>query len=123
MASKMRRAAAFTALWKALVANREGPSIGMRLAALPRMLWQTLLGRYDGGARVLMMLGGALYVVSPIDLLPEALLLVPGLLDDAFVIAWLAGAILSETERFLKWEDFRTGRVVVDGDVIDGDIA
>jgi len=99
------------------VANREGPSIGTRLAALPRMVWQTLMGRYDGGARVLMILGGALYVVSPIDLLPEALLLLPGLLDDAFIIAWLAGAILSETERFLKWEDARVPRVVIDGDV------
>lgn len=117
MASTMRRAAAFTALWKALVANREGPSVSTRLLALPRMVWQTLLGRYDGGARVLLMLGGALYIVSPIDILPEALLLVPGLLDDAFIIAWLAGAILSETERFLRWEDAREPRVVIDGDV------
>jgi len=58
MAGKMRRAAAFTALWKALVANREGPSFGTRLAAFPRLVWQSLVGRYDGGARVLMMLGG-----------------------------------------------------------------
>ena len=117
MASTMRRAAAFTALWKALVSNREGPSIGARMAALPRMVWQTLIGRYDGAARVLLMLGGALYLVSPIDLLPEAFLLVPGLLDDAFIIAWLAGAILAETERFLRWEDARVPRVVVDGEV------
>jgi uncharacterized membrane protein YkvA (DUF1232 family) len=117
MASTMRRAAAFTALWKAMVSHRDGPSIGTRMAALPRMFWQTLTGRYDGGARVLMILGGTLYVVSPIDLLPEALLLVPGLLDDALVITWLAGAVLSETERFLKWEDARVRRVVIDGDV------
>jgi uncharacterized membrane protein YkvA (DUF1232 family) len=117
MASTMRRAAAFTALWKALVSNREGPSVGTRMAAVPRMMWQTLMGRYDGGARVLLMLGGAIYLVSPIDILPEALLLLPGLLDDAFVIAWLAGAILSETDRFLRWEDARVPRVVIDGDV------
>jgi len=116
MASTMRRAAAFTALWKALVSNREGPSIGTRVAALPRMFWQTLRGRYDGGTRVMMILGGAFYVVSPIDLIPDVLL-VPGLLDDALVITWLAGAVLSETERFLKWEDARVPRVVIDGDV------
>jgi uncharacterized membrane protein YkvA (DUF1232 family) len=113
----MRRAAAFTALWKALVSHRDGPSIGQRLAALPRMAWQTLMGRYDGGARLLMILAGVVYVASPVDLLPEAFLLVPGLLDDAVIIAWLAGAVLSETDRFLKWEDARMGRVVIDGEV------
>jgi uncharacterized membrane protein YkvA (DUF1232 family) len=117
MASTTRRVAAFTALWKALLANREGPSIGTRMAAVPRLIWQTLLGRYDGAARLFMILGGIVYVASPIDLLPEALLLIPGLLDDAFIFAWLVGAILSETERFLKWEDARVPRVVIDGDV------
>jgi len=117
MAGKMRRAAAFTALWKALVANREGPSFGTRLAAFPRLVWQSLVGRYDGGARVLMMLGGVAYFASPIDLIPEALLLIPGLIDDAFIVAWVVGAFLSETERFLAWEDARVPRVVIDGDV------
>jgi len=117
MAGKMRRAAAFTALWKALVANREGPSIGTRLVAMPRLVWQSLVGRYDGGARVLLMMAGMVYIASPIDLIPEALLLLPGLIDDAFVVAWLVGAFLSETERFLKWEDARVPRVVIDGDV------
>jgi uncharacterized membrane protein YkvA (DUF1232 family) len=121
MAGKMRRAAAFTALWKAMVASG-GPSVGARFSAVPRMVWQTLMGRYDGGARVLMMLAGTVYVVSPIDLIPEALLLVPGLIDDAFIIAWLVGAFLSETDRFLKWEDGRFTQVVVDADVIDGDV-
>jgi uncharacterized membrane protein YkvA (DUF1232 family) len=102
-------------LWKAFVASG-GPTFGTRLAALPRMVWQTLMGRYDGGARLLMILGGAIYVVSPIDLLPEALLLIPGLLDDAFVIAWLVGAVISETDRFLSWEGRPTG-AVIDGDV------
>jgi uncharacterized membrane protein YkvA (DUF1232 family) len=116
MASTMRRAAAFTALWRALV-SQGGPTLGGRMAAVPRMVWQTLTGRYDGGARLLMMLGGAIYVASPIDLLPEALLLVPGLLDDAMIITWLAGALISETDRFLKWEDARIRHVVIDGDL------
>jgi uncharacterized membrane protein YkvA (DUF1232 family) len=58
-----------------------------------------------------------IYVASPLDLLPEALLLVPGLLDDAFIITWLAGALISETDRFLKWDHVRTGGVVIDGDL------
>ena len=42
--------------------------------------------------------------MSPIDLVPEAFLLLLGLVDDAAVAVWLAGAVLSETERFLIWE-------------------
>ncbi|HEX6683180.1 MAG TPA: YkvA family protein [Candidatus Limnocylindrales bacterium] len=116
MASNMRRAAAFTALWRALVSHREGPSIGTRLGAVPRMVWQSLKGRYDGGARIMLMLGGAFYLVSPIDLIPD-FLIIPGLIDDVLIITWVAGAFLSETERFLKWEDSRIPRVVIDGDM------
>jgi uncharacterized membrane protein YkvA (DUF1232 family) len=46
-------------------------------------------------------------VVSPVDFIPEAALLVVGLADDAVMIAWLAGSVLSETERFLEWEKAR----------------
>ena len=52
------------------------------------------------------------YVISPIDLIPEAFLLVLGLADDAVMIAWLAGTVLSETERFLEWEKQRDRLVV-----------
>ena len=30
-----------------------------------------------------------------------------GLADDAVMIAWLAGSVLSETQRFLEWEEAR----------------
>jgi uncharacterized membrane protein YkvA (DUF1232 family) len=44
------------------------------------------------------------YVLSPIDVIPEALLAVLGLAEDAFVSVWLLGSFLDETERFLIWE-------------------
>ena len=44
------------------------------------------------------------YLVSPIDLVPEAFLALLGLTDDAVVALWLGGAFLAETERFLEWE-------------------
>ncbi len=109
MATRLRRTAAFTALWRALTAgHRGGPSVGRRLAALPRMIKASLTGRYDGGGRLAMMAAGLLYVVSPIDFVPEAFLLLLGLADDAVVVTWLAGAVLSETERFLEWERQRS---------------
>lgn len=80
------------------------PGLGRRLAALPRMAWASIRGRYDGGFRLFLMAGAAVYIVSPIDLLPELFLGVFGLIDDAFVVTWLVGALLSETERFLEWE-------------------
>jgi uncharacterized membrane protein YkvA (DUF1232 family) len=114
MAKTLKRAAAFTALAKALTAGaRGGPSISKRLAALPRMLAATARGQYDGGLRVAMMAAATAYVISPIDVIPEAFLLIVGLADDAVMITWLAGSVLAETERFLEWEKQRDRVVVV----------
>jgi uncharacterized membrane protein YkvA (DUF1232 family) len=108
MAVRLNRRAALTALWSAMRAQRRGGhSLGERVAALPRMIWHTLTGRYDGKWRLLLMSVATAYVVSPIDLIPEAFLFVVGLVDDAVVLAWLAGAVLSETDRFLEWEAAR----------------
>jgi uncharacterized membrane protein YkvA (DUF1232 family) len=68
------------------------------------MIRASLRGEYDGGGRLAMMALAALYVVSPVDAMPEFLLLLVGLIDDFVVVSWLAGAVLSETERFLGWE-------------------
>ena len=114
MAKQLKRAAAFTALTKALVAGaRGGPSIGKRIAAVPRMMRATARGEYDGGMRLAMMGAATAYVLSPIDVIPEAFLLVFGLADDALMVAWLAGSVLAETQRFLEWEKDRDRVVVV----------
>jgi len=114
MAKTLKRTAAFTALARALTAGaRGGPSLSKRLAALPRMLRATATGQYDGGMRMALMAGAAAYIVSPIDVIPEAFLFVFGLADDAVMITWLAGAVLAETERFLEWEKQRDRVVVI----------
>jgi Protein of unknown function (DUF1232). len=103
--ARLGRKAALTALWTALTASRRGgPSLGRRLAAVPRMITATLRGKYDGKARIGAMALAGTYIVSPIDVVPEGFLLLLGLVDDAAVAVWLAGAVLSETERFLEWE-------------------
>jgi uncharacterized membrane protein YkvA (DUF1232 family) len=114
MAKTLKRTAAFTALARALTSGaRGGPSLSKRLLALPRMVKATAKGEYDGGMRVLLMAAATAYVISPIDAIPEALFLVFGLIDDAAMIAWLAGAVLSETGRFLEWEKQRDRVVVI----------
>lgn len=105
MAKTLSRTAAFTALGRAMFAGaRGGPSIGKRLAAVPRMMRATMRKEYDGGMRVALMAAATAYIVSPVDLVPEGFLLMFGLADDAVMLTWLAGSVLSETERFLAWE-------------------
>ncbi|HET7821384.1 MAG TPA: DUF1232 domain-containing protein [Ornithinibacter sp.] len=83
-----------------------GPSMGERAGAVPRMVRATFSGEYVGvsKARLLLMLGAAGYLVSPIDLIPEAVLPIIGLADDALVLSWLATRLVEETEAFLEWE-------------------
>ncbi|HEX6686377.1 MAG TPA: DUF1232 domain-containing protein [Candidatus Limnocylindrales bacterium] len=107
MAKKLGRTAAFVALWRQLrTARRDGPGFGTRLRAIPRMTVASLRARrrYDGLWRIGMMAVATAYILSPVELVPEILLGPVGLLDDAMVGSWLAGAILSETGRFLDWE-------------------
>lgn len=83
--------------------------LGQRLGALPRLMAQMVRGRYSGWdrSRAAAIVLGLVYVVSPVDLLPEVLLGPLGLADDALVAAWLAGTVLHEVDRFLDWERAR----------------
>lgn len=104
----IRRAAALKALAEVLRGSRTpgSPGLGERLAAVPRMIAAGLRGTYPhlDISRVLFAALGVVYVLSPIDLVPELLLPLLGLGDDAFVGAWSLGALLSEAEAFLAWE-------------------
>jgi uncharacterized membrane protein YkvA (DUF1232 family) len=105
---KTRRVAAFRALWRAVRKGRRhgGPGLRERLSALPRLARSAARGSYPGLSRL--RLGGValalLYLLSPVDVLPELVLTVFGLGDDAIVALWLAGTFFDETERFLRWE-------------------
>lgn len=110
-------------------ARRPGsPSLGERFAALPRLLRAAASRRYDDVrvGRLAMMALAVAYILSPIDLMPEALFWVFGVADDAAVAAWLAGAVLLETDRFLVWERTTQGNAspggpaVVRGQVVSG---
>jgi uncharacterized membrane protein YkvA (DUF1232 family) len=118
--ASVRRAAAMTALWTALrAANRPGvPGVRARFAAVPRMIRLGLSGRYpflDKGRLGLAVLA-LVYVVSPIDFVPEAFVPLLGLGDDAVVVTWLVGSLMAEAGAFLDWERDRARTVV--GEVI-----
>jgi uncharacterized membrane protein YkvA (DUF1232 family) len=89
------------------IATRPGsPSLMERISAVPRMVRATRSGEYTGISvgRLAMLAAAVGYVVSPIDLMPEGLLLVFGLADDAMVVSWIAATLVRETESFLEWE-------------------
>ncbi|MGI5245499.1 YkvA family protein [Dactylosporangium sp. CA-139066] len=110
----LRRRMAWTALLR--VFRSDTPGVGKRLAALPRMIKATLRREYDGGSRLMMLAAAGVYIVSPIDAVPEAFLLVFGLVDDLAVAGYFAGALMDELERFLEWERMRDS--VVHGHVV-----
>lgn len=97
--------------------GQRGPSpLGnpiQRAKALPR-LWKTWRsGKYPDLPRsqVMMWAVALVYLVSPIDLVPE-LLPVIGVTDDAGVMVWLLSSLSVASGSYLRWEkDHRdTGR-------------
>jgi len=121
MASKGRKAAAAAA---AAAAMSDGPTGFMaRVGSIPRMVRDVLRGDFDGlsRGRLVMMLLAVLYIVSPVDLLPEAILTIPGLADDAAVAAWLIASVLGATSAYRMWEG---GHVAASDDpkVVPGEV-
>jgi len=92
--------------------------MGERLGSVPRLVKATLKGEYVGTTRrrLLLLAGAVAYVVSPIDLIPEAIIPIIGLGDDAVVVSWIAASLINETEQFLSWE--RRRKSTVPGDVL-----
>lgn len=108
MARVARRFGAWRTLGRAVLRGRRpgAPRLGQRVRALPRLVGAAVTGRYPGLGRG-RLLGLALavaYVVSPVDVVPELLLSLLGLGDDALVGLFLAGSFLDETDRFVRWE-------------------
>lgn len=82
------------------------PGLSARFGAVPRLLRATASGRYRGLSlgRLALVALAIVYVVSPVDLIPEVLVPILGLADDAVVLAWLAAVFVRETESYLAWE-------------------
>lgn len=82
------------------------PGTMERLRCLPRLVRGTVQGTYPGTSRrrLLLQVAALVYLLSPIDLVPERLLAVLGVADDAVVLAWLASALVNDTQDYLAWE-------------------
>ena len=82
------------------------PGLGERAAAVPRMMSARLRGDYNGvtWGHLGVLAAAVVYIVSPLDLVPEGLFSVFGLADDAVVATLLAAALVNDTEAFIAWE-------------------
>ena len=75
-----RRIAAFRVLWRALSRRPGEPGLAQRVAVLPALLGDSLAGRHPdlGRGRLALFAAALLYLVSPVDLVPEVFLTVFG---------------------------------------------
>lgn len=58
---------------------------------------------------IIKMVGGLIYFLSPIDLIPDVFIGL-GFIDDAAVVGWVIASINSDIERFRAWDEARNGQ-------------
>lgn len=107
MKSTSRLKFAATVLSVVRASSRPGaPNVLERAQCVPRLVRATLDGSYAGTTkgRLALVAAAAAYVASPVDLVPESVLPVVGLADDAVVLTWAVRTLVEETDRFLAWE-------------------
>jgi uncharacterized membrane protein YkvA (DUF1232 family) len=73
--------------------------------ALIRLVVAYARGHYRQIAadKLVIVVGGLIYVVSPVDVIPDVVP-VAGFLDDASVIAWVIKTVRDELDAFREWE-------------------
>jgi len=69
---------------------------------------------------IILPLLGILYVISPIDLLPEFAIPVLGVMDDLAVLSLTIPKLIKEVDKFLLWEAEQKykGTQVIDAEII-----
>ncbi|MBE1588794.1 YkvA family protein [Nonomuraea angiospora] len=103
----MAKAARAAAAWRTYreVTKPGAPGLMTRIRAIPRMVGAVMRGQYAGmGKGKLAMLGlGVVYILSPVDVVPDFLVMV-GVVDDFGVFLWLAATLLGESGRYVEHE-------------------
>lgn len=101
------KAARAAAAWRTYreVSKPGSPPLMTRVRAIPRMIGDVMRGRYAGlgKGKLGLMAMGVVYIISPIDLIPDFLVLI-GVADDFGVFLWLMASLLGESGRYVDWE-------------------
>ncbi|KMQ59882.1 hypothetical protein ACM39_18140 [Chryseobacterium sp. FH2] len=71
---------------------------------------------------IILPLLGILYIISPIDLIPEVAIPVVGVLDDLAVLSLVIPKLIKEVDKFLLWEAEQkysaAGTKVIDTEIV-----
>lgn len=82
------------------------PGLLRRLVAAPRLVGSVLRRDYPGlsrGKLLLFVLMAGVYILSPVDAIPD-FIPVLGWTDDGAVALWFLTGIVRESGRFVEWE-------------------
>ncbi|WUH99188.1 YkvA family protein [Spirillospora sp. NBC_00431] len=118
---RKRSAAAAGQAWEiyAETLKPDAPGFWERFRAVPRMLKAVLRGQYKGlsfGTLGLLALG-VVYIISPIDAVPDVIPIV-GIVDDTGLALWMLAVLVKSAGDFVTWE--RGGRpTAVVGEPVD----
>lgn len=86
--------------------RRSGPlsKILDQISAMIRLVVAYARGHYRDVSPQAMVtiVGGLIYLVSPVDLIPD--ILPGGFVDDAVVLGWIIRTVNNELEAFMEWE-------------------
>ncbi|MET9344169.1 YkvA family protein [Nonomuraea sp. NPDC003804] len=103
----MGKASKAAAAWKTYqeVSKPGTPGVLARVRAIPRLIGGVMRGDYEGmgKGKLAMMALGLVYIVSPVDVIPDFLVLL-GVADDFGVFLWLMASMLGESGRYVEWE-------------------
>jgi uncharacterized membrane protein YkvA (DUF1232 family) len=113
-----RQVAAAAAVGRAV---REGtrpgtPGLVERIRLMPSMVKDAAAGRYPGLAkgRLALLALGVLYIISPMDLVPESFMLLLGVTDDVLVAGWVVAGMLEAAGDYAAWRRVVPTTVVQD---------
>ncbi|GAA0916230.1 YkvA family protein [Nonomuraea longicatena] len=103
----MRKANRAAAVWRTYqdVSKPGTPGVLTRVRAIPRLIKSVMRGDYAGmgKGKLALMAMGLVYLISPIDAVPDFLVLI-GVVDDFGVLLWLVASMLGESGRYVDWE-------------------
>ncbi len=90
------------------------------LASFGRMMAAYVSGSYRElpTNKVILIVAGLIYFVSPIDLIPDFIPVV-GYLDDLAILTWVFNQLRDEVAAFERWETGRRARRDATDDIVD----
>jgi uncharacterized membrane protein YkvA (DUF1232 family) len=103
-----RQVAAAAALGRAVRSGtRPGtPGLAERVRLLPAMVKDAAAGRYPAlsKGRLALLAVGVAYILSPVDLMPESLMMLFGMTDDVLVASWVVAGLLDASGEYALWK-------------------